>query len=254
MGPMTLPQKVMGGTLLFAVSLWMFGDLVGVSAVVAAMMGLAILLLSGVLEWKDCLSYTPAWDTLTWFAVLIGMSNAMNDLGVISYFAGQVGAALTAMNLAWPVLFTLLHVVFFYLHYLFASQTAHVGALFAAFLALMLSAGIPPMLAVLTLSFNVRPSVTPVSVCPSPPRKRAGALFRGAALSSVPQPVGLARLKSWLLGNMNGTMTHYASRVASHSTRETPQAGRPGSGVFDVTHSLNRGTALTACMPRCRAT
>jgi divalent anion:Na+ symporter, DASS family len=156
MGPMTIPQKVMGGTLLLAVILWMFGDLIGVSAVVAAMLGLSLLLLSGVVEWKDCLSYTPAWDTLTWFAVLIGMSNAMNDMGIITYFANQVGSALMAMNLTWPALFALLHVVFFYLHYLFASQTAHVGALYAAFLALMLSAGVPPLLAVLSLAFNVR--------------------------------------------------------------------------------------------------
>ena len=52
MGPMTTPQKVMGATLLGAVVLWMFGDLIGVSAVVAAMMGLCVLLISGVLEWK----------------------------------------------------------------------------------------------------------------------------------------------------------------------------------------------------------
>ena len=49
---MTTPQKVMGATLAGAVVLWMFGDLVGISAVVAAMMGLCVLLLSGVLEWK----------------------------------------------------------------------------------------------------------------------------------------------------------------------------------------------------------
>ena len=158
MGPMTTPQKVMGATLLGAVALWMFGDMIGVSAVVAAMLGLSVLLLSGVLEWKDCLAYTPAWDTLTWFAVLIGMSNAMNEMGIISFFADQIGTALASMNLAWPALFGLLHVAFFYIHYLFASQTAHVGELFAAFLALMLSAKIPPMLAVLSLAFNVRPS------------------------------------------------------------------------------------------------
>lgn len=156
MGPMTTPQKVMAAVLGGAVVLWMVGDKIGISAVVAAMMGLTALLCSGVLEWRDCLTYTPAWDTLTWFAVLIGMSNAMNELGVISHFAGQIGSALTSFNLAWPALFTLLHIAFFYIHYLFASQTAHVGALFAAFLALMLGAGVPPMLAVLSLAFNVR--------------------------------------------------------------------------------------------------
>lgn len=59
MGPMSTPQKVMGATLLGAVALWMFGDLIGVSAVVAAMMGLCVLLLSGVLEWQVCIVMCP---------------------------------------------------------------------------------------------------------------------------------------------------------------------------------------------------
>jgi hypothetical protein len=39
-----------------------------------------------------------------------------------------------------PVFF-ILHLAFFALHYLFASQTAHIGALYAAFLAMMLASG-----------------------------------------------------------------------------------------------------------------
>jgi DASS family divalent anion:Na+ symporter len=37
--------------------------------------------------------------------------------------------------------FFILHFAFFALHYLFASQTAHIGALYAAFLAMMLASG-----------------------------------------------------------------------------------------------------------------
>lgn len=71
MGPMTTPQKVMSATLAGAVVLWMFGDVLGVSAVVAAMMGLTVLLLTGVLDWEDCLGYKPAWDTLTWCVLCV---------------------------------------------------------------------------------------------------------------------------------------------------------------------------------------
>ena len=52
---------------------------------------------SGVLHWKECLSYPAAWDTLFWFAVLVGMSGQLNSLGVISHFANQVGRS--AQNL-----------------------------------------------------------------------------------------------------------------------------------------------------------
>lgn len=45
-------------------------------------------------------------------------------------------------------------VVYFTVHYLFASQTAHVGALYSAFLAMNLAAGVPPLLAVLALGYS----------------------------------------------------------------------------------------------------
>lgn len=54
------------------------GDAVGISAVVAAMMGLSVLLLTGVLSWRDCLTYPPAWDTLFWFAVLVGVHSLLS--------------------------------------------------------------------------------------------------------------------------------------------------------------------------------
>ena len=85
---------------------------------------------------------TQAWDTLFWFAVLVGMSGQLNSSGVIKYFADVVGGKLTAMNLGWQPVFGLLNLAYFGLHYMFASQTAHVGALYAAFLAMMLSAGV----------------------------------------------------------------------------------------------------------------
>lgn len=64
-------------------------------------------------------------------------------MGVIKYFADVVGGKLVAMNMGWQPVFGLLSAAYFGLHYMFASQTAHVGALYSAFLAMMLSAGMP---------------------------------------------------------------------------------------------------------------
>lgn len=57
MGSMTRDEIIMMGTMLFAVVLWILGDSIGVPAVVAAMLGLVVLLLTGVLKWSDCLEY-----------------------------------------------------------------------------------------------------------------------------------------------------------------------------------------------------
>lgn len=69
------------------------------------------------------------------------MSGQLNSMGVIRHFSDQVGGKLTAMNLGWPAVFGLLNAAYFGLHYMFASQTAHVSALYAAFLAMMVASG-----------------------------------------------------------------------------------------------------------------
>ncbi len=74
-----------------------------------------------------------------------GVAGQLNSLGVTGYFADTVGRQLAGANLGWQPVFGLLSVVYYGLHYMFASQTAHVGALYSAFLAMMLSSGEPPV-------------------------------------------------------------------------------------------------------------
>ena len=107
----------------------------------AAMLALSILLVTGTLKWQDCLNYAPAWDTLFWFAALIGLSAQLNTMGVINVFAQKCLDTLLALKVGFLPLFLILHTLFFGIHYLFASQTAHVAALYGAFLTLMISAG-----------------------------------------------------------------------------------------------------------------
>ncbi|KAE8721807.1 Dicarboxylate transporter 2.1 [Hibiscus syriacus] len=118
------------------------------------MIGLSILLLLGVLDWNDCLSEKSAWDTLAWFAVLVGMAGQLTNLGIVSWMSGCVAQFLQFFSLIWPVAFGVLQASYFFIHYLFACQTRHVGALYSAFLAMHLAAGVPGILAALALAYN----------------------------------------------------------------------------------------------------
>lgn len=140
MGPMTRDEKIMAATMILAVVLWIGGEAIGVSAVLTAMIGLCVLLVTGVLKWKECLEYSAAWDTLFWFAVLISMSAALTTMGVITSLTDTMSGALNSLNMGWMPVFCILHTLYFVTHYLFASQTAHVGALLVGFLSLMLTA------------------------------------------------------------------------------------------------------------------
>ncbi|KAI7734633.1 hypothetical protein M8C21_019008 [Ambrosia artemisiifolia] len=154
MGPVTTNEWVMIGTMLLAVFLWVFGDAIGISSVLTAMIALSILLLLGVLEWEDCLKETSAWDTLVWFAVLVGMASQLTELGIVKWISSYVAVILQSSSLSWPVAFGVLQAVYFLIHYMFASQTGHVGALYPAFLAMHIAAGVPRVMAALALAYN----------------------------------------------------------------------------------------------------
>ena len=136
------------------VTLWILGSTLGVSAAVAAMIGVSILICLRVLTWNDALEQKGAWDTLLWFSILISMSGQLNALGVVGYFSGLVSTALAAVNMQWGQSFAVLHFGYFIMHYFFASQSAHVGELYPAFLSMLIASGTPIKLAALTLAFN----------------------------------------------------------------------------------------------------
>ncbi|PIA64402.1 hypothetical protein AQUCO_00100112v1 [Aquilegia coerulea] len=154
MGPVTKNEWVMIGTMFFIISLWVFGDTIGIASVVAAMLGLSILLLLGVLNWDDCLSEKSAWDILPSFAGLVGLAGQLTNLGTVTWMSDCVAKSLQSFSLSWPAAFLVLQTAYFLIHYLFASQTGHVGALYSAFLAMNLAAGVPGVLAALALAFN----------------------------------------------------------------------------------------------------
>jgi len=131
--------------------LWIFGSNFGVSPTVAAMVGLSVLILTGVLKWKDVLDEKGAWDTFFWFAILVTMASYLNKLGFISWISDSVTGHVQGFS--WEVGFLILSLLYFYSHYFFASNIAHIGAMYAPFLIVALAVGVPPQLAALSFAF-----------------------------------------------------------------------------------------------------
>ncbi|XP_027355584.1 dicarboxylate transporter 1, chloroplastic isoform X2 [Abrus precatorius] len=153
MGPMTAHEKIMTATLFLTVGLWVFGGLLNIDAVSAAILGLAVLLVTGVVTWKECLAEGVAWDTLTWFAALIAMAGYLNKYGLISWFSQTVVKFVGGLGLSWQLSFGILVLLYFYTHYFFASGAAHIGAMFTAFLSVATALGTPPFFGAIVLSF-----------------------------------------------------------------------------------------------------
>ncbi|MGP2727951.1 DASS family sodium-coupled anion symporter [Serratia marcescens] len=160
LGPVTLPEKITLGVFALLLVLWagipamIFGPALAVNPTTAALIGLAVLLATGVLSWEDVLKHKGAWDTVVWFSALVMMASFLGKLGLIGWLSQTVGNGIDHMGMSWGGGTILLTLIYLYSHYFFASTTAHVTAMFAAFFAAGIALGAPPALLGLILAFS----------------------------------------------------------------------------------------------------
>ncbi|MEP7118669.1 MAG: DASS family sodium-coupled anion symporter [Acidobacteriota bacterium] len=114
-----------------------------------ALAGLSVMMVSGTLRWESIIAERSAWDVFIWYGGLLKMGELLNATGVTTVFATAVGALLGGIG--WFSVLVLVLLLFFVTHYLFASITAHMLALFPPFVTLLISVGVPPKLAVYSL-------------------------------------------------------------------------------------------------------
>ncbi|MEO4006105.1 MULTISPECIES: anion permease [unclassified Flavobacterium] len=151
MGPVTRNEWLMLLAFFLLLFLWITGDLFSIDATTTAFIGLIMLLLTSVLTWEDIKSEKGAWDTIVWFSVLVMMASSLNELGFIGWFSNLVKVQIG--DLSWQIAFPVIILVYFFSHYLFASATAHVAAMYAALLGVGVSLGIPGLLLAFMLGF-----------------------------------------------------------------------------------------------------
>ena len=168
MGAMTRDERILLAVFVLLLSLWIGGAALGINATTTALAGVAAMLATGVLAWEDILRERNGWDTLIWFAVLLMLASQLGELGLLDWFTERVSGVLTVGH--WIPAFLGLSLIYFYVHYFFASNTAHVSAMYAPFLALALAVGTPPLLAALLLGFfsNLFASLTHYGTAAAP--------------------------------------------------------------------------------------
>lgn len=151
MGAMSYGEKVMVSVFALLLLLWagvpamLLGPEFSVNTTAVAFLGLSVLLVTGVLTWEDVLKEKSAWDTVVWFSALVMMATFLNKLGLVGWFSTVVQSNIERFDLSWGASVVILVAVYFYVHYFFASTTAHITAMFAAFYAAGLALGAPPL-------------------------------------------------------------------------------------------------------------
>lgn len=168
LGPLTSHEKILLVVFIFVVILWITAKLHGIDATVIALFGISILLVSGVLAWRDLIDETHAWEVFIWYGGLVMMASALGETNLPTLFADSIAGVTNGWS--WMAALAVLALVYFYSHYGFASITAHVTAMFIPFLAVTVGIGAPAGLTVLLLTYfsNLSAGLTHYGTTPAP--------------------------------------------------------------------------------------
>lgn len=150
LGPIKKSERIMIAVFILVVLLWMFGGKINIDSTTVAMLGLIIVISSGIVSWKQFTGKREVWDLLIWQGSFMMMSGQLNKLGVVSWLSGLVKENIS--GIPWKIALVIVVVVMYYLHYLFASNTVHFTALFSAFLAILIGVGAPPVISIILLT------------------------------------------------------------------------------------------------------
>jgi DASS family divalent anion:Na+ symporter len=179
MGPPKREEKWLMAIMMGVMVGWVTSPWHGIPNTFVALTGLSALLLARVLTWNDLLAEHKAWDALIWFAPLIMMADSLNETGVIKYLSEKLFRGMQGWP--WPAVLLGLVVAYLYVHYSFASMTAHITALYPGFLAAALAGGVPPLLAALPLAYfsNLNAGITHYGTGSAPVYFGAGYVKQG---------------------------------------------------------------------------
>lgn len=166
MGPLSRRELILGVLVLLAIVLWIFGG-EHVEAATAALMVISLMLILGVVTWKDMAAHHAAWTTLTLLGTLVTLASGLSRVGFIGWFAQSVAAHVEGHSPG--LMIGALVTIYFFSHYLFASLTAHTTAMMPVMLALGM--GIPGLPAeklalALALTTGIMGVITPYATGP----------------------------------------------------------------------------------------
>jgi L-tartrate/succinate antiporter len=168
LGPITIKEVIMASLVVAALALWIGGGSF-VDPAMVALAAISLMVLFSLISWDDIVGNRTGWNVLVTFATLLTMAEGLSRTGVIDWVGRAVSAVLAGHG---PLaVLAMLVALFFLLHYMFASLTAHATALLPAMLAAgMAVPGMPvrPFVMLMVFSVGLMGVLTPYATGPAP--------------------------------------------------------------------------------------
>lgn len=155
MGAMGRKELTMAVLAVVALILWIFGaQWFKLDATVVALMVFCAMILLNVISWDDVVTNKAAWNVLIWFGTLVTLADGLKLVKFLDWFAASTAGAMQGLPIA-TILLSLV-AIFFIVHYMFASLTAHTTALLPVFVAAaMVVPGMPVKIIAMMFCFSL---------------------------------------------------------------------------------------------------
>lgn len=168
LGRLTVKETIMSVLVVLALGLWVAGG-AAIDPTMVALVGISLMLICAVVSWDDIVNNRTAWNVLIWFATLVVLADGLNKVGVVDWIGRGASALLAGHSPVFVMI--MLVVLFFLLHYIFASLTAHATALVPVIVAA--GAAVPGMnvrvfAMLLVFSLGIMGVLTPYATGPAP--------------------------------------------------------------------------------------
>jgi len=143
------------------------------------MVAIALMILLGIVNWKEISGNKTGWDTIVLLAFLVSLAEGLSRTGFIKWFDDSVAGFTHGLS---PTLtLYVLVAVFFFAHYFFASTTPHATAMMPVMLAVGMSVpgmNIRALALLLAMTHGIMGVITPYATGPAPVYFGAGYIER----------------------------------------------------------------------------
>lgn len=139
LGPMSRNEKVLCVLFVLAVLGWMFGsslNFVYLNMQVVGFLFLALVLLTGILNWNDVIGAKGAWSIFLWYGAFYGVAASLASAGFYKWLATVLGDVLNISAVDGTIVTAIILLVSLAVRYFFVSNSAFVASFYPVLFAI----------------------------------------------------------------------------------------------------------------------
>ncbi|AEG58380.1 DASS family sodium-coupled anion symporter [Desulforamulus ruminis] len=143
LGPVDWKEMVVAATFLLALGLWATSTISKIDVAIVAFLGVTIMTLFNIIQWKDIVETKETWSILIWFGGIIGLSSALDKVDFFKWLTLQMEQSLPIGGTNVFIAFIIIALVAILPHYVFPSLVGYVAAFAPVLFSFVAVTGVP---------------------------------------------------------------------------------------------------------------